>query len=71
MKTNKTNRSASKSFAAWQLDPSSLKTARVQFWLADGGMLGLVSLESARESVAAGRAFVVTDQAISQIVPAE
>ena len=52
--------------AAWQTNPESLKTASVQFWLKTGTMAGLVSLDAAREAVAEGRAFVVTNQAVSQ-----
>lgn len=52
--------------AAWQLDPASLKTERVQFWTRDGGMLGLVDLAAAKTHVAKGTAFVITDQAIGQ-----
>jgi hypothetical protein len=64
----RTNNAAKKfSPAAWQTNPESLKTSQVQFWSASGSMMGLVSLEAAREAVSAGRAFVVCDQAITQI----
>ncbi len=53
--------------AAWQMDPASLKAANVQFWLASGTMSGVISLTSACSIVAEGRAYVVNDQAISQL----
>lgn len=62
-------RKAAKKFspAPWQLDPSSLKASQVQFWLASGTMSGLVSLEAAKAAVSEGRAYVVCDQAVSQL----
>lgn len=51
---------------AWQTNPDSLKTERVQFWLASGTMSGVITLREARRLVASGSAIVITDQAISQ-----
>ena len=48
----------------WQTDSRNLKTPKVQYWTQTGTMLGLTSLENAREHVDEGFAFVVCDQAI-------
>ena len=49
-----------------QRDPSRLTTEEVQFWY-NGLMMGLLSLEEAREKVQRGEAFVITSQAIGAL----
>jgi len=49
-----------------QRDPSRLTTEEVQFWY-NGVMMGLLSLEEAREKVQRGEAFVITSQAIGAL----
>ena len=49
-----------------QRDPSRLTTEEVQFWY-NGLMMGLLSLEEAREKVRRGEAFVITSQAIGAL----
>lgn len=46
--------------AAWQFDASQLgsATGQIQLWSAAGSMQGLVSIEKARELVAAGAYFL-------------
>lgn len=49
----------------WQADPRGVKTNLVQLWTANGTMASARCPRSdAREMVARGKAFVMTDQAI-------
>ena len=51
---------------AWQHDPATLKTDRVQFWTYGGTMAGMIGLDRAKKLVATGVAIACTDQSISQ-----
>lgn len=62
----KTTRNSKATKAAWQLNPLSVTSGRVQFWTREGTMAGLVSLENAREHVSSGACFAINDQAIGQ-----
>lgn len=53
----------------WQRDPNTLKSDRVQYWLASGTMLGLRDLDIAKSLVQSRRAFVVSSQAIGEYDP--
>lgn len=51
--------------ADWQLDSGTLQTDPVQFWSATGTMISAtMPLQSAKEMVGRGSAFVISDQAI-------
>ena len=51
----------------WQRNPYEVQTETVQYW-ANGVMITLLSKAEARQRVEDGEAFVITDQAIGQMV---
>ena len=56
--------------AGWQWDASKLaggQTGQVQLWSASGCMMGLVSLERARELVSARAFFIGSDVHVCQV----
>ena len=53
----------------WQTDPNKLNTqsGTVQYWSATGGMItAQMPIETARKLVIAGKAYVITSQAVGQ-----
>lgn len=51
--------------AAWQMDPNSIETDKVQLWLASGSMeTANLSKKKAQEYVRSGKAYVISAQAI-------
>ena len=53
----------------WQTDPNRLNTesGKVQYWSATGGMItAQMPIETARKLVIAGKAYVITSQAVGQ-----
>jgi hypothetical protein len=48
----------------WQLDPNQIKTSKVQLYKGSTMLSADLTREQARKAVRAGRAFVITDQAI-------
>jgi len=52
----------------WQRDPKNINGTRVQYW-ANGIMVtAQMSIDTAREMIINGSAFVMTEQAIGQMV---
>jgi hypothetical protein len=51
----------------WQMDPSRIETERVQIWKGNT-MMGLVARGDAQQAVRDGRAFVISSQAIGNLV---
>mgnify|MGYP000885821737 CR=1 FL=1 len=52
----------------WQLKPENVKTEKVQYWTSAGTMLtAQMLLKTARQMVAEGRAYVITEQAIGEL----
>ena len=53
---------------AWQVDPSNVKTNKVQFWSNGTMVTAEMNQVNARQAVSEGRAFVMTEQAVGAMV---